>query len=229
VDPFLLYLTALALGAVHTFEVDHLAAVSAFVALRPRPREALGYGVRWAVGHGGIILVVGTGLVLVRGALTEDTGVLLERAVGASLIVLGLWVMANARRLHAHRHAHDDGTRHTHLHVHGPARARHGGDGSPLHRHRHTATALGALHGLAGTAPALALLPVARIETPAGAVAYLLLFGLGTALAMGLYAMLAGVVAGRAAARSEALGRGLARIAGVGTVLVGVVWLLGWA
>jgi ABC-type nickel/cobalt efflux system permease component RcnA len=242
-DPFALYLTALALGAAHTFEPDHVAAVSAFVVRRPRPREAMAYGVRWAIGHGGVILVAGTVLVALRLRVSADAGAVLERLVGATLIALGLWVFIGARRLHAHRHAHADGTVHVHLHAHerptsgdghghghsAPAAGSVAPPPTPGHGHRHAATAIGALHGLAGTAPAVALLPMASLDAPGPALAYLAVFGVGTAVAMGLYAMLAGVVAGRAAAHSGALGRGLARCAGIGSVAVGVWWLMGWA
>lgn len=200
--------TAFVLGAVHTFEADHMAAVSAFVVRRPRILESLGYGLRWAVGHGGAILLVGTLLILVRLTLPESTGVWLERAVGLSLIVLGIWVFRGARRLHTH------GGGHTHSHHEVPA-------------HGTAATAMGALHGLAGTAPAVALIPLTAMDSAGGAILYLVAFGVGTALSMGAYAMAAGWAAGKAAHRSLGLGRGLARFAGVGSVAVGFLWLLG--
>lgn len=216
--------TALLLGLLHTFEPDHLAAVSAFVVRRPASRAALGFGVRWAAGHGGVILLAGTVVVLLRAHVPEAAGAWLERGVGAILVLLGAWVMATARTLHAHGHAHASGTVHAHLHAH-PVPEEHG-EGA-RHEHGHAATAIGALHGLAGTAPAVALLPLARMESPGFAALYLSVFAVGTALAMGLYAMFAGAVAGRAARRSEALGRGLARLAGVGTVAVGLWCLAG--
>ena len=223
--------TALALGALHTFEADHMAAVSAFVVRRPRVLDALGYGLRWALGHGGVILVVGAVLILFRIYLPESAGVVLERIVGVSLVALGLWVFLTARRLHAHVHAHGDVV-HTHLHAHPlPHReARHAPDrdqAPPAHAHRHAATAMGALHGLAGTAPAVALIPLAGMDSAASGLIYLAVFGLGTALSMGLYAMFAGWAAGRAAHRSGALGRGLARVAGLGSVVVGILWIMG--
>lgn len=223
--------TALALGALHTFEADHMAAVSAFVVRRPRVLDALGYGLRWALGHGGVILVVGAILILFRIHLPESSGVLLERIVGVSLVVLGLWVFLTARRLHAHVHAHGRVV-HTHLHAHrmphGKAGHESGPDEDPpVHAHGHAATAMGALHGLAGTAPAVALVPLAGMESAGPALLYLAVFGVGTALSMGLYAMFAGWAAGRAAHRSGALGRGLARVAGLGSVVVGILWILG--
>ncbi|HSG46996.1 MAG TPA: hypothetical protein VLA43_04175 [Longimicrobiales bacterium] len=223
--------TALALGAIHTFEADHMAAVSAFVVRRPRILDALGYGLRWAVGHGGVILVVGTALILFRIHLPESAGVALERLVGVSLIVLGGWVFLTARRLHAHLHSHGD-TVHAHLHAHPVphAAARHAPvveSPPPVHAHGHAATAMGALHGLAGTAPAVALVPLAGMDSTGPAFVYLAVFGLGTALSMGLFAMFAGWAAGRMTHRSGAVGRGLARVAGLGSVAVGILWLVG--
>ncbi|MEX0893484.1 MAG: hypothetical protein WEB88_15060 [Gemmatimonadota bacterium] len=244
--------TALLLGVLHSLEPDHLAAVSAFVVRRPARREALGYGLRWAAGHGAVILLAGSALVLLRIEVDAAVGHWLERLVGVSLVLLGGWVLLTARTLHAHFHRHEDGTAHVHLHAHahpeavlaatggaetqawpsGEAPSVPAGPVHPLHRHqphdhRHAATAIGALHGLAGTAPAVALIPLVGLESLAVSTAYLLVFGVGTAVAMGLYAMFAGVVAGHAAVRSARLGRALARVAGLGTVAVGVVWLMG--
>ena len=94
------------------------------------------------------------------------------------------------------------------------------------HEHGHTVTAFGALHGLAGTAPVVALIPVTSVGSTGAGIAYLAAFGVGTALAMGLYAMFAGVIMARAAAASGRIGRVLARTAGAFTVVVGMVWLL---
>lgn len=218
-----LFATALLLGALHSIEPDHMAAVSAFVLRRPNRRQAIGYGLRWGFGHGAIILVAGTALVALRVQLGDAAGAWLERAVGVSLILLGAWVLVTARTLHAHLHRHDDGNAHLHLHAH-PRATDHAARGA--HQHRHAATAMGMLHGLAGTAPAVALIPLARVDSPFVAAGYLALFGVGTAVAMALYAMFAGVVAARAAERSAALGRALARFAGVGTVAVGILWLM---
>lgn len=223
-----LLLSALLLGAAHTFETDHLAAVSALVARRPRPLASLLYGLRWALGHGGIVVVVGTGLLLVGFDVPETVGTLLERLVGLSLVVLGAWVVATSGRLHAHSHSHPDGTVHTHLHAHPPGKgtATHA-SASARHEHGHAATAMGALHGLAGTAPVVALLPLLRGDSTGTGVLFLLLFAVGTAVSMTLYALLAGVVAGHAARRSAGVARGLARLAGVATAGVGVAWMVG--
>lgn len=215
--------TALTLGVLHSLEPDHVAAVSSFVVRRPGRRAAVGYGLRWALGHGGMVLLAGSAILALRLNVAEDAGAWLERLVGLSLVLLGGWVVASARTLHAHEHVHADGTAHTHLHAHpvDPGRPH-----PREHRHRHAATAFGALHGLAGTAPVVALLPVTSADSAAAGITYLLAFGIGTALAMGLYAMFAGLVVARAASLSGRLARGVARAAGVATTAVGLLWLL---
>lgn len=212
-------MSALVLGSAHALEPDHLAAVSSFVVRRPTPRAAMGFGVRWAVGHGAVILIVGSILVLLGMQLPESVGVFFERLAGAMLLGLGIWTIASARSVHAHQHRHEDGTVHVHLHSHHLQQ-------TPHHHHRHGVTAVGAMHGLAGTAPVVALLPLAGFHSPGVATLYLLLFGLGTAAGMGLYALIAGWIAGRAAVRSQTLARGIAVGTGLFTAAIGVFWLL---
>lgn len=211
------FATAFLIGSLHAFEPDHMAAVTSFAVRRPRRAAAVGFGLRWAVGHGGVILVAGAILLLLGVQVSGDAGHWLERLVGAALIALGAWNIASARAMHAHRHTHGDGTEHLHLHSHAL---------SEEHRHGHTVTAIGALHGLAGTAPVLALLAVTRLETPAQGIAYLILFAAGTIAGMVTYALFAGWLAERVAGRSAAFARCLAVGAGAVTMGIGAVWLL---
>lgn len=143
----------------------------------------------------------------------ESAGNWLERGVGVSLIVLGVWVGLGARSLHTHRHAHEGGIVHAHLHSHLPRRD---------HAQGHTVTAVGALHGLAGVAPLVALLPISGVHSPWGAGVFLILFAIGTALGMGMYALLAGWIAGRAALRSAGLARGVSVVTGAATIAIGM-------
>lgn len=194
-----------------------MAAVSAFAVRRPRALEAVGFGVRWAAGHGAVLVLIGTAAAALGLSIPESSGHWLERIVGVSLVALGAWTAVGARALHAHVHSHDDGTTHVHLHSHLLRRD---------HRHAHAATAIGALHGLAGTAPALALVPVVSFDSPAFAAGYLALFAVGTALGMALYALVAGWVVGRAAFRSEVIARAVAFVTGLATCGIGIFWIV---
>lgn len=93
--------------------------------------------------------------------------------------------------LHLHVHAHGD---YVHAHRHGHDTASHGHADTPLSRLDRQLGGLGAyqalrplsigvVHGLAGSA-AIALLVLAQIREPLWAVAYLLLFGVGTTAGM---------------------------------------------
>jgi len=101
---------------------------------------------------------------------------------------------------HLHLHAHGD---YVHAHKHGHGQAEHGHTETPLSwLDRHLGgislyqalrpLSIGIVHGLAGSA-AVALLVLAQIREPAWAVAYLLLFGVGTTAGMMLITSLIAV------------------------------------
>ncbi|HEX9691883.1 MAG TPA: hypothetical protein VGA22_07280 [Gemmatimonadales bacterium] len=223
-DMLAVYAAALVLGATHALEVDHMVAVNAFLGNRPRVASAVGYGIRWALGHS--IVIVGAGSALAISGLVVPTA-FVEAAnvcVGAVLIGLGAWAFRATHRLHVHTPAdHGD---HAHLHVHAPGSHphRHGAGASARH-HRHLSTVVGAAHGLAGTAPVTALVPVTLLAGFWGPFAYLLVFAVGTIVAMAAYAGLAAVAVRRLGSSVRAA-RSLAGLTAGGSVVVGVWWIV---
>ena len=209
-------LTALVAGFAHALEPDHMAAVTTFVSRRPRPLEAVGFGVRWGVGHSASILVVGVALVALNLRVPAGLTRGLEFGVGGMLVALGAWLLWSVLHERAHRLAA----------VH-PAAPR--ADGGHAHGHRHGTLWVGMAHGLAGTAPLVALLPAAAARSGWMAAGYLLFFGVGTTLAMALYAIAAGLVFDRAGTRVPALGGMLRALTAVGSAALGVVWMIGAA
>ncbi|MFL5541572.1 MAG: sulfite exporter TauE/SafE family protein [Longimicrobiaceae bacterium] len=207
-------LTALVAGFAHALEPDHMAAVTTFVSRRPRPLEAVGFGVRWGVGHSASILVVGVALVALNLRVPERLSRGLEFGVGGMLLALGLWLLWSVLHERAHR-----------LAAAGNASA----DGGHAHGHRHGTLWVGMAHGLAGTAPLVALLPAATARSGWTAALYLLFFGVGTTVAMGLYAVAAGLVFDRAGSRMPALAGTLRALTAVGSGALGVAWMLGAA
>lgn len=224
---------AFGLGLIHAFDADHVMALSVFATRGRGAGEGARAGLRWSLGHGLVILAVGLLLLGAGRALPASASILADRAVGLVMIGLGVyvWIELARRRAHLHFHAHDGLPPHAHWHDHARARAADGAAVSAQaeaptaveHRHEHGALFVGALHGLAGSAPILAVLPVAR-HSPALALAYLVLFGLGVAVAMVGVSGLLGHVAGRLSARGA--GRGISWLRGVGAG--GSVALGGW-
>jgi hypothetical protein len=215
------YAAAFVLGTAHALEVDHMVAVSAFVGGNPRMAPAVTFGIRWGVGHSAAVLVVG-GLLAWSGLTVPESAQLwLEAGVGLALVGVGAWAWFNARRLHVHVPA-EHGT-HGHLHAHVPGVTDH--HHAPEHRHPHMLTLVGAVHGLAGTAPVVALVPVTLMPGIGAALGYLLAFGVGTILGMGAYAGLAALAVGRAAS-SLRFARALAHGTSLLSMGVGLWWLV---
>ena len=187
-----------------------MAAVTTFVSRHPRPREALAFGVRWGLGHSAAILGVGLALILLRLQIPDAVVRGLEFGVGGMLLALGLWLLWTLLHGRAHELVSHKGHTHT-------------------HSHRGATTWVGVAHGLAGTAPLIALLPVALSRSPWSAGAYLILFGVGTVVAMGLYALVAGVVFGRAGTRFPGLAGGMRIATALGSAALGMVWMVGAA
>lgn len=233
--------TAFALGAAHAVEVDHMVAVSAFVVQRPRVRVALEFGLRWAAGHALAVFLAGSLLLALDLAVPPSLTRVAEAVVGTLLLAVGAWAMVRSRRLHLHAHG-EGAALHAHLHAHdgrrgAPHEHEHGLDGlpptaaPPAHRHseardKRAMTLIGAVHGLSGTAPVLALIPVAMMPSKVLGVLYLVMFGVGTAIAMSGYSLLAGYAATRAAERSVPLARRVALATGLLSVGAGVWWLV---
>jgi nickel/cobalt transporter (NicO) family protein len=213
----LTYSTALLLGSLHAFEADHMAAVTSFAVRRPGPRAAVRFALRWSLGHGGAIVLIGAGLIVLGLHVPADATRWLERLVGVVMVGLGAWTFRSAGALHAHSHAHAGGDAHEHVHSHALSGA---------HEHGHAVTAVGLVHGLAGSGSAIALIPIVGFDSPLPGILYLVVFALGTIAAMVVYGLLAGVVVGRTAHSSVRFARLLARATGAFTVLIGIVWLL---
>lgn len=191
--------TALVAGLVHALEADHMAAVTTFVSRRPHPLRALGFGVRWGIGHSAALLAAGGVVVMLQLRIPDEVVRGLETGVGAMLVLLGLFTIGTLRDADAHPH-------------------RHGLAGS---------TWVGAAHGVAGTAGFLAIIPAVMMASPWSAGGYLILFGIGTVLAMGAYALVAGALFNRAGALSPSLPRLLRLAAGLASTTIGAVWILG--
>ncbi len=219
------YAAAFWLGAVHALEVDHMVAVTALVGSRPRVGAAVSYAARWGLGHSLVLLAVGGTLAWTRVGIPDSVIGWTEVAVGVTLVGVGVWALRAAYRLHLHDPVQHGG--HAHLHTHSPKLHPHSHDDVDVtRRHRHLSTLVGAVHGLVGTAPIVALIPVTLIANPWTATGYLTVFAAGTVLAMGLYAALAALALSRAAS-SIVPARVIAVATALGSAVVGVWWISG--
>jgi len=154
-------LLGLTLGVRHAVDADHVATIASVVVGRTTLTGALRTAIVWGIGHTLTFLAVGLGIVLFGLQVPPSFELVVEILIATSLLLLGA---AQLRRAARNEHTHAT-----------PHAAR------PL--------ALGCMHGLAGSA-AIALLALSTIEGRPQAIAYLILFGVGTVLGMALITLL---------------------------------------
>jgi ABC-type nickel/cobalt efflux system permease component RcnA len=201
------------LGMRHATDPDHVIAVTTIVSnQRSSVRSAL-IGAFWGLGHTVTILVVGAGIILFNLVIPVRLGLSMELSVAVMLIILGLMNITGFLRsipaeslenndgekvIHAHPHSHGDYI-HNHSHVHQHEGHCHSIDSASLgwmdrvfgrvgmYQYLRPLV-VGIVHGLAGSA-AVALLVLTTIRNVHWAIAYLLVFGVGTIAGMMLITM----------------------------------------
>jgi ABC-type nickel/cobalt efflux system permease component RcnA len=201
------------LGMRHATDPDHVIAVTTIVSNQRNSMRAALIGAFWGLGHTLTIFVVGAGIILFNLVIPVRVGLSMELSVAVMLIILGLWNVAGVLRsvpapgmpepetekvIHAHAHSHGDYV-HDHPHAHQAEGHAHSPDDIPLdwmdrifgkvslYQYLRPLV-VGIVHGLAGSA-AVALLVLTTIRNVHWAVAYLLIFGVGTIAGMMLITM----------------------------------------
>jgi hypothetical protein len=216
----------IAAGLAHVFSgPDHLAAVAP-LAMKPTGR-AWRTGLGWGLGHASGVVFVGAISLCLRELVPVDSiSSYSDRLVGALLIGIGLWTLRNALRVHAHQHVHEGGT-HAHIHVHGCAGAKRR-DTPPAHLHSHAAFGIGSLHGLAGSAHFLAIIPSLAMPSTVLSFSYLMAYGIGTVLSMIVFASVVQLFSLRFA-RGAVFYRRCLFVCSATAIAVGSGWLLGFS
>ncbi|MBD3669248.1 MAG: sulfite exporter TauE/SafE family protein [Gammaproteobacteria bacterium] len=175
-------LLAFGLGLLHALDADHIAAVSALATEKRGKLRAIRRSLLWAMGHGIMLLLIGAAVLLFGQAIPESLSHWAEVLVGVVLMLIGVMVLRDLKRrgLQLHFHKHEGLPAHAHWHEAGESKNGH----SLTHSHRHAPLLVGTLHGAAGSAPLLAILPFSQQQDPWLGMAYLVLFSLGVFLAM---------------------------------------------
>jgi high-affinity nickel permease len=211
----------LLLGLRHALDADHVAAVSTLVARERGLARSCLLGAFWGAGHTLALLGAGVAVVLFKLTITPGVEEALERMVGLVLVLLGGHVLLRALGglfARGPEHAHG-GITHRHVHL-----------GAPDAAHVHVLRIggrpflVGLLHGLAGSA-ALTLLVLGTIPSPIGALAYIVVFGVGSTAGMLLLSGLMGLPVALAARGARELQSAIQVVAGVGSLALGA-WML---
>ena len=179
-------LFGLFLGMRHSTDPDHVVAVSTIVSRERSVRSAALIGVMWGVGHTLTISVVGSAIILFNVVIPPRIGLSMEFSVAVMLVLLGVLNLTGVLRWLTHKFSPQGQ----------PSREAGATNatevvGSSLDRvvgrfgwyQLLRPLIVGLVHGLAGSA-AVALLVLSTIHSPMWAIAYLVVFGIGTIAGM---------------------------------------------
>jgi cytochrome c biogenesis protein CcdA len=216
------------LGMQHALEADHIAAVSSIAARRSHVGDIVKHGLTWGLGHTLTLFVFAGVAILLGRAIPESVARPIEGAVGIMLIGLGVHVLWRLwrDRVHFHRHGHADGTVHFHAHSHAGDRLPHArADHAHEHGFRWRALLVGLMHGMAGSA-ALLVLAATQASSPAAGLGYVVLFGIGSMIGMGVLSAVIAVPLAVSARFLTVANRALQGAVGVVTIAIGLVTLV---
>lgn len=211
--PAAIPLAASGVGARHALDADDVMAGPGLSMRRTAPARCVQPGGRWAIGHGITLPTPGLICYAIGHALPAPWHLDAERAVAVALCAVGMAVPDRLASGSARLRLHHRPLMH--------ARLRRVPPGVPHARNdvrdNHGATRIGAMHGMAGSAPMLALIPAAQCGDVCDAVLVLAAISLGVLLTMCLFGRAVGFAVGRCERALPWL-RGLA---GSGSVVLG--------
>lgn len=97
---FLSFGLAILLGIRHGIDWDHIAAITDLVGVEKNSRKGMILATMYSLGHGLVISILGTLAILVGKSIPAWVDFWMEKFVGVTLIVLGLWLVFAIFRKH---------------------------------------------------------------------------------------------------------------------------------
>lgn len=190
----------LILGIKHSIEPDHVIAVSTIASQTKKWWRSSLAGVFWGIGHTITLFIVGMIVIIMKGDIPEIWAIWMEFLVGVMLVYLGFKSVLML-------------TKHSESHAHAKNR------NSPFLK----STAIGFVHGLAGSA-AMVLLTMSSVDTIGEGALYMLVFGAGTVIGMLCFTTIIGIpfVLSKNKVR---INNNLTRFTGVVSMLFGVYYM----
>src|SRR5690606_19025521 len=185
-------------GTLHALDADHVATVGG-IAIGNRSVSPVEYALRWAAGHAAALGAIALAAVALGVSTATALSLPAEVLVATALVAIGAHVVWAV-----------------------PHRRR-----SASSRSKRAGVVLGVLHGTAGSAVVLALLPIAQFGGALASALYLVCFSLGVAAGAVAFAALFSRFAARAAAAGAAAGTCLQLVVGAFALVSGALILVG--
>lgn len=218
------------LGMRHATDADHVVAVSTIVSRERRISSAAWIGALWGLGHTLTIFAVGVGIIVFTLVIPTRVGLSMELSVGLMLVLLGAINLRSFSKSIPASPSADDQHPHTHPITDRSVDAMDRWFGNWTLYQWLRPLIVGLVHGLAGSA-AVALLVLTTLHNSRWALAYLLIFGIGTIAGMMVITVAMASALRYAGERSQWINRRLAVATGILSVAFGlfIVYQMGIA
>ena len=218
-------------GVLHSFEPDHVTAVSVLASEKAITQEKTSFRTviqasQWALGHSVTLLLFGAVALLFKSSadlFINNISFWAEVAVGPIMIWLRVIAIKRNYRINEMMLDHKKIEAHDHInskpiHLHGKT-----GDEIGMNPIRRSFW-IGMLHGLAGTGGALTSALVLSADTTGDALIILGVESLGIILAMGVYSYTLIFVMSRFIEKNLSIFKWMNGIAGIASIVIGVYW-----
>lgn len=222
-----LLLDSLLLGVQHSFEPDHMAAVS--VLATEKKRYNTGYGrliwrsSQWALGHSLTLILFSALALLLKTTLPLNLSRWAELAVGPIMIWLGWEAIRRNHKLKQLMAEHRKFAEHEHL---TNALHLHGSQGEEIALDVLSRSFwVGMLHGLAGTGGACAVALTLAAKDTRTALGIIALQSIGIVLAMTTYSCVMAFSVSRFIERNQITFKLINAAVGVVSISVGLLWI----
>ena len=202
---------------------DHLAAVTPLAI--SSQKKGWKVGLVWGFGHLIGMLLIGVLFLLFKEVIPiKAISAYSEQLVAIVLILVGLWAfyrIFNEEKKHTKPHTQSKGQ--THIHTY---EGENHFNEKKLKQNIVSSFSIGVLHGLAGVAHFILLLPVLAFETKFEGVQYIIGFAIGTVLAMTAYAFILGNIARYSKKANDPIFfKGIRFAGGLFAIVIGIYWL----
>nr|WP_268820474.1 hypothetical protein [Paraglaciecola sp. G1-23] len=192
-------------GVIHAFDVDHIMAMATFSDQQSKRKHILTYAFKWGLGHGGILLCLGLLLAFIGYKLPSWFTYYAEMLVGVLLIYLGakLLLLLHKKDIFSFKQPPNKQLK--------------------PNTHDHAPLFIGMLHGVAGSAPLLALLPN-MLETQF--LLHISIFSLGCLFGMFCFGLVFGSYQVHIKHVGANLANRLTQLLGLSSIGLGTFWVL---
>ena len=222
-----LFADSFLLGVQHSFEPDHMAAVSVLASDKATNKIKLPALIwrssQWALGHSVSLILFSCFALLLKSALPLTISAYAEMIVGPVMIWLGISAIRRNHKLKKMMQAHKVIEAHEHLnnklHLHGKL-------GEEIAMNPLTRSFwIGMLHGLAGTGGACAVALILASENTTTAIGIILTECIGITLAMTTYSCVLAFSVSRFIERNQLVFKSVNALVGIFSIYIGLWWM----